>query len=332
MKRNKFLIMTVLAAVTGLTACSNDDDTSRESSYPADGVVRVSAGVSGMATRAYTTDNLTEFGISITNSENTAYTYDNVQVTGSSMVGWTTAKQMLWQNRSTPVSIVAYAPYNNSATIATGDKYRVKVKADQSTEANLNASDFLTFKNSTFTPSTDLNDGKVDIAFYHALSQVKLNITLGTEFNKPSIPTENPISNLTVNGTVLSTACDFTQETPTLAAVSGTSAGVQPYASDYTPVTSETDNVTVSYECILIPQTVTAGTFSVTFTLGNNTYEWTSADDVTLAGGTSYTLDLTVGNDVVTVSSISAKKWSSSSSTTINATATEEEQNISEED
>jgi len=68
-------------------------------------------------------------------------------------------------------------------------------------------------------------------------------------------------------------------------------------------------NTTVEYECILVPQTVAAGGFSVTFTLGGKAYEWTSSDAVTLKGNTSYTLALTVGDDIVTVNSINAKAW-----------------------
>lgn len=318
MKRNKYLIMAALATAVGLASCSDDDGCG--AGTPQDNIVRVSARVNDAdkaATRSCTTDNLTEFGISITNpnfstSDDPTYTYDNVQVTGSSAAGWTTATQMLWQHSSQAVSIVAYAPYSSEAAgIATSTAYGVAVEADQSTEDGLNKSDLLTFKNSSFTPSTDLNDGAVDISFTHALSQLMLTVTLGTEFNEPSIPTANPISDLKVNGTIASTTCDFTQTTPTLAAVSGEAAATSVTASQsgYTAAASETVSGTATYECILIPQTVAAGGFSVSFTIDGKFYEWTSASAVTLAGGTSYTLALTVGDDIVTAKTINTSKW-----------------------
>lgn len=58
---------------------------------------------------------------------------------------------------------------------------------------------------------------------------------------------------------------------------------------------SDAGNAVVSYECILIPQTVAANGFSVTFTLDEKSYTWTSADAVTLERGTAYNLELTVG-------------------------------------
>ena len=66
---------------------------------------------------------------------------------------------------------------------------------------------------------------------------------------------------------------------------------------------------TATYEVILLPQTVAAKTFCVTIFIGDKSYEWTSADAVTLASSNKYTLALTVGKDKVSGNSFTAAPW-----------------------
>ena len=53
---------------------------------------------------------------------------------------------------------------------------------------------------------------------------------------------------------------------------------------------------TVTYEAILVPQTIAANTFGIEIRIGEQTYEWTSAETFKLTGGTNHTLEMTVGN------------------------------------
>ena len=53
---------------------------------------------------------------------------------------------------------------------------------------------------------------------------------------------------------------------------------------------------TATYEAILVPQTIAKNTFGIEIRIGEQTYEWTSAADFTLTGGTNHILEMTVGN------------------------------------
>ena len=74
-------------------------------------------------------------------------------------------------------------------------------------------------------------------------------------------------------------------------------------------VAYDTDARTATYEVILLPQTVAANTFCVTIFIGDKSYEWTSANAVTLASSNKYTLALTVGKDKVSGNSFTAAPW-----------------------
>ena len=56
------------------------------------------------------------------------------------------------------------------------------------------------------------------------------------------------------------------------------------------------NNRTATYEAILVPQTIAANTFGIEIRIGEQTYEWKSANAFTLTGGTNHTLEMTVGN------------------------------------
>ena len=75
------------------------------------------------------------------------------------------------------------------------------------------------------------------------------------------------------------------------------------------PVAYDKDARTATYEVILLPQTVAANTFCVTIFIGDKSYEWTSANAVTLASSNKYTLALTVGKDKVSGNSFTAAPW-----------------------
>ena len=107
MKAINILAMAALATAV-FASCSNEDGLA-QNNYPMDNVVRIMTSVDRMNTRASygnSTDKLSSFGFCINNANNTTYTYDNVKVTkenGNS----NPATQMLWQNSTTPVDIMA---------------------------------------------------------------------------------------------------------------------------------------------------------------------------------------------------------------------------------
>lgn len=318
---NKALQLLMAAAlVTGFAACSSDDDMTNN--FPEDGVVRFNVGVNNPQTRAsQPTDGskVAEFGICITNSANSNYTYNNVKVTGSNITAWTPATQMLWQNSTQAVDIVAYSPYVEGDYNTSTTNLPVKVEETQTKDGY--TSDFLICKMPGFVPSTGLIEGgKLNLAFKHALSQLTITVTLGSEFNATDLVTTNPITDLKVNGTYIEGICDFTKESGFVTAKTteaNTIAVAPSEYGDFVKATSLSSNAKATYLCLLIPQTIEKGIFSVSFKLNGIPYTWASNEAVTLAENTAYTLALTVGKEIVVAGEMKANAWETGSTSNV---------------
>lgn len=318
---NRVLQLLMAATLmTGFAACSSDDDMTNN--FPEDGVVRFNVGVNNPQTRAsQPTDGskVAEFGICIANSVNSTYTYNNVKVTGSNITAWTPATQMLWQNSTQAVDIVAYSPYVEGDYNISTTNLPVKVEETQIKDGY--TSDFLICKMPGFVPSTGLIEGgKLNLAFKHALSQLTITVTLGSEFNATDLVTTNPITDLKVNGTYIEGICDFTKESGFVTAKTteaNTIAVAPSEYGDFVKATSLSSNAKATYLCLLIPQTIEKGIFSVSFKLNGIPYTWASNEAVTLAENTAYTLALTVGKEIVVAGEMKANAWETGSTSNV---------------
>ena len=317
MKAIKILTMAALATAV-FASCSNDEDLA-QSNYPMDNVVRIMTSVDGMNTRASygnSTDKLNSFGFCINNANSEKYTYDNIKVTKEGS-NWIPATQMLWQNSTTPVDILAYAPYQETTEDANGKvkvfgktDYAFSVKADQS-DAEDYSSDLIVFKQTGFTPVLELNTSKaVEVAFTHLLSQLNLIIELRDQFNtNNNTVTKGFVTDVKVNGTIISSKVDFSAS-PISVQVDGTqTAAITPETTGFTPAENATAHAVFNYSAIVIPQTVAAGNFSISFKVNNTEYIWTATDAVTFESGKKHELHLLAGKDVVQGGAISAIPW-----------------------
>lgn len=318
---NRVLQLLMAATLmTGFAACSSDDDMTNN--FPEDGVVRFNVGVNNPQTRAsQPTDGskVAEFGICIANSVNSTYTYNNVKVTGSNITAWTPATQMLWQNSTQAVDIVAYSPYVEGDYNISTTNLPVKVEETQIKDGY--TSDFLICKKPGFVPSKGLSEGgKLNLAFKHALSQLTITVTLGSEFNATDLVTTNPITDLKVNGTYIEGICDFTKESGFVTAKTteaNTIAVAPSEYGDFVKATSLSSNAKATYQCLLIPQTIEKGIFSVSFKLNGIPYTWASNEAVTLAENTAYTLALTAGKEIVVAGEMKANAWETGSTSNV---------------
>ena len=317
MKAIKTLAMAALATAV-FASCSNDEDLA-QSNYPMDNVVRIMTSVDGMNTRASygnSTDKLSSFGFCINNAGSDKYTYDNVKVTKEGS-NWIPATQMLWQNSTTAVDILAYAPYQETTEDASGKvkvfgktDYAFSVKEDQSNAEDY-SSDLIVFKQTGFTPVSELNTSKaVEVAFTHLLSQLNLIIELRDQFNtNNNTVTKGFVTDVKVNGTIISSKVDFSAS-PISVQVDGTqTAAITPETTGFTPAENATAHAVFNYSAIVIPQTVAAGNFSISFKVNNTEYIWTATDAVTFESGKKHELHLLAGKDVVQGGAISAKPW-----------------------
>lgn len=305
----------VLSAALALSGCSNDEISTVPTNYPADGKVRFTVNLNDATTRATlgcNADLLSSFGFCINNEASTTYTYKNVEVKRNDGGVWEPQEQLLWQNATQPVDIVACFPYSQDETVnlANQSSYPVSVKADQTNKSDY-SSDFLVYKKKGFVPKKDLdNNSSVPITFQHAFSLLDIHVKFGTEFNSNGLLADNIITDMKVSGSILDGFCNFTAEEPVVtAAGAGRADPVSAETGTFTAATEQNRNATATYSCILVPQTVTANYFQVSFKINDKQYVWTSPLDVTLEQGKKHHLELTVGKETVIAGSITLSDW-----------------------
>lgn len=313
MKAIKILAMAALAT-TVFASCSNDEDLV-QSSYPADNVVRVTTNVEDITTRAFhTTNTLDEFAFCIGNADNNKYSYNNIMMTkeGTKWNPSDPSVQMLWQNSTQPVDIMAYAPFDsrgNTETMIKVKKYPVSVGTQQM--AGTYESDFLVYKKTGFVPEKDLTNGAVDITFTHVLSLLNIKIEFGTDFNNTTPLASNPINNIIIGGSINQAYADLTAD-PITVAVDATCAPVliEPERGEFTAAANKDAHATANYSAILIPQTIADG-FRVEFEINGKIYVWRAPESVIarLEAGKKHLLTLTVGKDFVKAGSMKASPW-----------------------
>ena len=278
-----------MVAVTAIFAgCANDEDALLPNDSLKDTPINVDVLVSGINTRAGydNTSQPTMFYLSI-DQNGTNYDYTNVvmKYKEGKWVAYESAaenaakKQLLWEGSKDNVTVTAATfPLPEAST-----PYALNVQTDQSTDDGIKASDHLCYYSNTVTPST----GGISLGLNHIMSKITVELTLGTEYEASAT---NPITSVS--------ACGASTDA-TYSPGAGTPWSAESNVSKITLIPSAEYNKaerTVTYEAILVPQTIAANTFGVEIRIGEKTYEWTSADVFTLTGGTNHTLEMTVGN------------------------------------
>ena len=320
MKAIKFFAITTMAAAM-ITSCSTDDELS-QSNYPSDNIVRVTAGVNNAKTRAEGagTEMKNDFSLTIVNKNAPKYTYTD-KVFSKKSGDWACSETLLWQKSDALVDIVAFAPaqtgkFNGVYAEGSIQPIAYSVASDQSTSSDNN--DLLYYYAKDFNPGDKLVDKKLSIQFNHAFCMIDIVVTLGTEFNKPSIPTTSPIIKVTLGGTKIAANVNVTNAASVVTASEEAAAtDITTTKGSFTPAENADKkadpekNAISRFSCIAIPQTVAGKTFKVSLMTASKLYEWTSAEPVELKSGYRYTLNLSMGNDVVLLKggSISATPW-----------------------
>jgi len=329
MKAIKFFAISAMATAM-ITSCSSEDELS-QSNYPSDNIIRVTAGVNNAKTRAEGAGTPLEKPLSLTvvnKNENATlakkYTYVNKVFTKDDNGAWNCSETLLWQKDTQPVDIVAFAPAPNgkfNGVYAEGSTQPIQsitysVADDQSTSSDNN--DLLYYYAKDFKPGTSLVDKKLSIQFNHAFCMIDIVVTLGTEFNKPEVLKESPIVKVTLGGTKIEASVNVTNAASVVTASEEAAAtDITTTKGSFTPAENADKkadpekNAISRFSCIAIPQTVGANTFKVSLMTAGKLYEWTSAEPVELKSGYRYTLNLSMGNDVVLLKggSISATPW-----------------------
>ena len=278
-----------MVAVTAIFAgCANDEDALLPNDSLKDTPINVDVLVSGINTRAGygNTSRPTMFYLSI-DQEGTKYDYTNVvmKYEEDKWVAYESADenaektQLLWEGSKDDVTVTAATfPLPKAST-----SYALSVQTDQSTADSIKASDHLYYPSNAVTPSTDGMSLELD----HIMSKISVQLTLGTEYKASET---NPITSVTAFGA--STGATYSPGAGTPWSAESNVSKITLFPS----VAYDTNNRTATYEAILVPQTIAANTFGIEIRIGEQTYEWKSANAFTLTGGTNHTLEMTVGN------------------------------------
>ena len=321
-------ILYAAAAAMALTACQSDDaieTVQLKSQFPEDGVMRFTTNLVDptiATTRASITgsdvnQNGQQFQVKIVNPTSATYSYFNtVQYDGSE---WTPLNRMLWQNDTQSITVTA--AYKQGKTFSDYDFVvgaDLTVAADQSTEAKLKQQDLLTMPTKTIAnPSIEetlMQNGKLVINFYHALTKLDVTLELKDEFYPANIQASD-ITEFTISGTnagyqfkAMETA---NENYGTVTATASTAADILANQYNFTAGTAESKHSKAKYEAIVVPQQIAIGALTVSFKIGTRSFSWTNTQAYTLEQGKQYTLPLTVGNDGVTAGSraFSVSSW-----------------------
>ena len=312
-------ILFAAAAAMALTACSSDDEQQGfVSQFPEDGVMRFTTNLvdpTAVTTRASITGSDVnqdgqQFQVKIVNPTSAQYSYFNtVQYDGSE---WTPINRMLWQNDQQSITVTA--AYKQGKTFSDYEFINgadLTVAADQSTEALLKQQDLLTMPTKTIAnPSIEetlMQNGKLVINFYHALSKLDVTLELANEFYKvnPKLNNASDITEFTIKGT--NAGYQFNAMETANENYGTVTAAATPVAADilanqcaFTAATDADMHSYATYEAIVVPQQIAAGALTVSFKIGTRSFSWTNTEAITLEQGKHYTLPLTVGYDTVT--------------------------------
>ena len=319
------------AAAMALTACQSDDaieTLQQKSQFPEDGVMRFTTNLVDptiATTRASITgsdvnQNGQQFQVKIDNPNSATYSYFNtVQYDGTE---WRPVNRMLWQNDQQRIDVTA--AYKQGKTFSDGEFINganLTVAADQSTEAKLKQQDLLTMPTKTISnPSQEqtlMQNGKLVINFYHALTKLDVTLDLANEFYKvnPKLNNASDITEFTIKGTNAGyqfNAMETANENyGTVTFTASTPADILANQCAFTAATDADMHSHATYEAIVVPQTIAAGALTVSFKIGTRSFSWTNTEAITLEQGKHYTLPLTVGYDTVTLNAraFTASSW-----------------------
>lgn len=302
----------ILAAALALLAVSCDKNNSSE---PDDSgrEIKVSPAVEGVTRGSYTTETLEDFDLFIENPRNARYSYTNRRFTKNSEGKWLPQSLMLWERsvgQPQNVSLLALSPALETGGHSLTDTPIANVEVEKRQSAESRKSDLLYFSlnDDDDTWRNRFNDsGELTLEFSHALSLFTMELTLGTEFNRDGVPETNPVTDLKVEGTVLTGVFEgvgngYYKVKPTTDPVEA----VYPYVTEWTKATDKNGRCKVRYECILIPQTSVR--LTVSFVVNGTPYKWTSGD-ASFTMGTSRNLPLFVGKDEVIAGEVTVNPW-----------------------
>ncbi len=302
----QYSIYLAAATLLLLAACAKDPS----GGEPGSGLqMRLAPSVEGAVTKAGETTftrgtaDLDEFWFQLTAAD-PAWSYYG-RVSKGADGSWSAEAPLSWQDESAQVEIsaawlAAHDPqedYDFSQPEFTDGK-DIDLPLGQNVLESLKMADLL-YLPATTVRYADTDGGRLSVALRHALARLNVVITLGEAFyDRGFTNRENsPVANLTIAGVKVLTRYHFTPATGAISPIAGTAGPISPYPVSYTPATATSKSATAVYELVLVPATFEPGELSVTFQVGEGTYEWINNAAITLASGQTANLPVSVSTE-----------------------------------
>ena len=268
-------------------SCTNDNEPGTAGIDLTGQPMRVTTDVLPQTRAGMDDNNLTTFYLRVTNGSAEATTsYDEFTTVNRIDVNssWTYNPELTWQDGTTPISVSALCQ-DGVAWDKTAYTAGKAIDISDQTEAGIQTADVLYMAPTIIDPAKDLTeDGAIPVKLSHLFA--KLNITIEMETAEAT----NPITELTVGGT--QATATLTPEATSPLTLTGEATDITAYDNgDYQAGSLTGDPATVTYECILLPQTAT---FTVTATIGGQAYTYVSSSPQQFVGNTPYSLTLKV--------------------------------------
>ena len=196
---------------------------------------------------------------------------------------WESENTIYWKDKSTATDFYAYYPYSTSVNISAQP---FAVKADQSSEANFWASDFLWGKNTNVAPTS----GAVAIQTKHSLSRMVVNIKPGSGF------TTSAWNAATKSVKICSakTSANINLSTG-VATATGDAGEIIPWKTSAT-----------SFKAMMVPQTVAADSKFIVINVDGTDYVYRTG--FTFKANTQHTFSVTINKGAGKVS-VAIAEW-----------------------
>lgn len=196
---------------------------------------------------------------------------------------WESENTIYWKDKSTATDFYAYYPYSASVNISAQP---FAVKADQSSEANFWASDFLWGKNTNVAPTS----GAVAIQTKHSLSRMVVNIKPGSGF------TTSAWNAATKSVKICSakTSANINLSTG-VATATGDAGEIIPWKTSAT-----------SFKAMMVPQTVAADSKFIVINVDGTDYVYRTG--FTFKANTQHTFSVTINKGAGKVS-VAIAEW-----------------------
>lgn len=220
---------------------------------------------------------------------------------------WKSDTKRLWSSHNTTVDILCLSPSVASRSVSITDDnssplFSWEVESVQT--AGSYASDLLTSIQTNSDPNITISSGVLGIRLHHAMSLLRINVELATEFNASGVPPTCPLKHISIAGLKLKgdyysllngTGWNGLELRP----VDGSEGSITSYEKSYKASQSDTEKCSAVYECIVLPQT--PASFSVKIGTGTKdiSFSPTLPANFSFEAGKSYTLKLKVGKDKI---------------------------------